>query len=61
LKAALEELKNEAVVRSGRNRDLLSRRMEDIRSEIKTLRGNPYLKSARSAFAPPPTLVDISG
>jgi hypothetical protein len=60
LKAALEELKKEAVSRSGRNRELLSRRMEAIRSEIKALRGNPYLRSARSSV-PAPALVDISG
>jgi hypothetical protein len=58
LKSVLEELKKEAVIRSGRNRELLSRRMEAIRSEIKALRGNPYLQASRSA---PPTLVDISG
>jgi hypothetical protein len=61
LKAALEELEKEAVIRSGRNRDLLSRRMAEIRSEIKALRSNPYLQSIRSAFSPPPALVDISG
>jgi hypothetical protein len=61
LKSALEELKNEAAARSGRNRDLLFRRMAEIRSEIKALRSNPYLQSSRSAFAPSPTLVDISG
>jgi hypothetical protein len=60
LKAALEELKNEAAARSVRNRDLLSRRMAEIRAEIKALRSNPYLKSSRSAV-PSPTLVDISG
>jgi hypothetical protein len=61
LKSVLEELKKEAVVRSGRNRDLLSQRMAEIRSEIKALRSNPYLQSARSVFTPPPALVDISG
>jgi chromosome segregation ATPase len=61
LKAALEELEKEAVIRSGRNRELLSRRMAEIRSEIKALRTNPYLQSIRSAFSPPPALVDISG
>jgi hypothetical protein len=61
LKSVLEELKKEAVTRSGRNRDLLSQRMAEIRSEIKALRNNPYLQSARSAFTPPPALVDISG
>ncbi|MDR0450489.1 MAG: hypothetical protein LBH26_04410, partial [Treponema sp.] len=45
LKSVLEELKKEAVIRSGRNRDLLSRRMAEIRSEIKALRSNPYLNS----------------
>jgi hypothetical protein len=60
LKSALEELKKEAVARSGKNRDLLSRRMAEIRSEITALRSNPYLKSIRSAV-PGPTLVDISG
>ena len=60
LKSALEGLKKEAVTRSGRNRDLLSRRMAEIRSEIKALRSNPYLQSSRSAV-PLPTLVDISG
>jgi hypothetical protein len=60
LKSALEGLKKEAVARSGRNRDLLSRRMAEIRSEIKALRSNPYLQSSRSAV-PFPTLVDISG
>jgi hypothetical protein len=61
LKSALEELQNEAVLRSGRNRDLLSRRMDEIRSEIKALRSNPYLKQQRSTFAPTPSLLDISG
>jgi hypothetical protein len=60
LKSALEELKIQAAARSGRNRDLLSRRMAEIRSEIKALRSNPYLQSSRSAV-PSPTLVDISG
>jgi hypothetical protein len=62
LKTSLEKLKNEAASRSGRNRELLSQRMAEIRSEIKALQSNPYLKSARTAFAPPPpALVDISG
>jgi hypothetical protein len=43
LKSALEGLKKEAVVRSSRNKDLLSKRMESLRSEIKTLRNNPYV------------------
>jgi uncharacterized small protein (DUF1192 family) len=43
LKAALEGLKSEAVARSGRNKELLSRRMVELRNEIKSLRSNPYL------------------
>jgi hypothetical protein len=64
LKAALEELKNEAVLRSARNKELLSKRMVELRSEIKALRDNPYLaKSRRSSFADANTasVVDISG
>jgi hypothetical protein len=44
LKAALEGLKAEAVARSGRNKELLSRRMVELRNEIKSLRSNPYLQ-----------------
>jgi predicted phage gp36 major capsid-like protein len=64
LKSALEDLKAEAVVRSNRNRELLSKRMVEIRSEIKTLRNNPYAGSARrSAFSEAGTasLIDIKG
>jgi hypothetical protein len=43
LKAALEGLKSEAVARSERNKELLSRRMVELRNEIKSLRFNPYL------------------
>jgi hypothetical protein len=62
LKAALEGLKNEAVIRSTRNKELLSRRMAELRTEIKTLRNNPYA-ARRSGFSDPGTasLVDISG
>jgi hypothetical protein len=64
LKAALEDLKQEAVIRSGRNKELLSRRMVELRAEIKSLRSNPYVASARrSSFsdAGSASLVDISG
>ncbi|MDR1211976.1 MAG: flagellar biosynthesis protein FlgN [Spirochaetaceae bacterium] len=63
LKAALEELKTEAVVRSERNKELLSRRMAEIRSEIKNLKANPYAASRRSAYTVSGTasLVDIKG
>jgi len=64
LKTALEELKNEAVMRSTRNKELLSKRMAELRSEIRALRDNPYLsKSRRSSFndANTASVVDISG
>jgi hypothetical protein len=60
LKSALEDLKKEAVIRSNRNKDLLSRRMAEIREEIKTLRTNPYRSGAAGRPAAP-TLVDITG
>jgi len=64
LKAALEDLKNEAVIRSSRNKELLSRRMVELRHEIKTLRNNPYTQAARnSAYSSShtATLVDLQG
>jgi hypothetical protein len=62
LKAALEDLKNEAVIRSARNKELLSQRMVELRAEIKSLRSNPYA-ARRSIFSGAGTasLVDISG
>ena len=62
LKAALEELKNEAVQRSQRNRDLLSKRMEQLRSEIKTLRNNPFA-ARRSVYdnSGAASFIDIKG
>jgi hypothetical protein len=61
LKAALEDLKHEAVIRSTRNKELLSRRMVELRAEIKSLRSNPYA-ARRSIFSGAGTasLVDIS-
>jgi hypothetical protein len=62
LKNALEGLKVEAVSRVRRNKDLLSKRMEHIRSEIKNLRKNPYA-ARRSVYADAaaPALIDIEG
>ena len=62
LKAALEGLKREAAARSERNRGLLSVRMTEIRSEIKSLRGNPYA-ARRSIYADTlsPSLIDLKG
>jgi hypothetical protein len=62
LKAALEGLKTEAVARAGRNKELLSKRMTELRSEIKNLRSNPYTKRRPGySDAAPPSLVDIKG
>lgn len=62
LKAALDDLKVEAVARSERNRDLLSKRMEELRTEIKALRNNPFA-SRRSVYADTggAALVDLKG
>jgi hypothetical protein len=62
LKSALEDLKNEAIIRSSRNKDLLSKRMVELRTEIKSLRNNPYV-ARRPAFsdAGAGSLVDIRG
>ena len=63
LKSALEDLKNEAVIRSTRNKELLSRRMVELRSEITALRSNPYAAPAgRPAYTGGSgSLVDIQG
>ncbi|MDR0878203.1 MAG: flagellar biosynthesis protein FlgN [Treponema sp.] len=63
LKSALDDLKNEAVIRSTRNKELLSKRMVELRTEIKTLRNNPYAAAGRrSAYgANTASLIDISG
>ncbi|GHV54538.1 hypothetical protein AGMMS49579_15310 [Spirochaetia bacterium] len=63
LKSALEGLRTEAAARTTRNRELLSKRMVEIRSEITALRNNPYAASRRSAFSGAGTasLIDIKG
>ena len=60
LKEALDGLKTEAAARSQRNRELLSKRMAELRNEIKSLRSNSY---ARRNFdsSPGPSLIDING
>jgi uncharacterized small protein (DUF1192 family) len=60
LKEALEGLKVEAVVRSERNKELLARRMAELRTEIKTLRANPYNRRGHDTAAAP-TQIDIRG
>jgi hypothetical protein len=61
LKSALEELKAEAVVRSERNRELLAKRMEELRLEMKSLRANPYALRRSVYSGETASLVDIRG
>jgi len=64
LKASLEKLKNEAVIRSTKNKELLSKRMLELRSEIKNLRNNPYAANGRRTNfndTSAASLVDIHG
>jgi hypothetical protein len=62
LKSALEELRQEAALRISRNKDLLTKRMEEVRSELKAMRGNPYAVR-RSIYADSlaPSMIDIQG
>jgi len=63
LKASLENLKNEAVMRSTKNKELLSKRMIELRQEITTLRNNPYAASGRSAYSNSnkASIIDVHG
>jgi len=64
LKASLENLKNEAIIRSTKNRELLSKRMLELRSEIKALRNNPYMAGGRKtnfSDSNSASLVDLKG
>jgi hypothetical protein len=63
LKSALKELKDQVAVRSAHNRELLSARMDILRSEIIELRNNPLANAARSAFSHSGTasIIDIEG
>ncbi|MCL1931365.1 MAG: flagellar biosynthesis protein FlgN [Treponema sp.] len=63
LKTALKELKEQVAVRSAHNRELLSARMDVIRSEIIEMRNNPLANAARSTYGQSGTasLIDIEG
>jgi len=63
LKAALEEMKQQAVLRISRNRELLSVRMAEIRREINALKNSPFMSGRRVVFHSYNTasLVDING
>ena len=60
LKQTLESLKAEAIIRSEQNRELLSKRMAELRAEIKNMKNTTY---ARRNFnsAPVPSLIDLKG
>ena len=62
LKASLEKLQSEAIIRSAKNKELLSKRMLELRSEIKTLRNNPYA-ARKTSFSDTETasLIDLKG
>jgi hypothetical protein len=60
LKEALEGLKAEAVVRSEQNRELLAKRMAELRSEIKKFRSNSYDRR-RLDSSPASSYIDIKG
>ena len=60
LKEALAGLKTEATVRAELNRDLLAKRMAELRSEIKSLKKNAYT-SRHFDNTPPPSYIDIKG
>ncbi|MDR3138867.1 MAG: flagellar biosynthesis protein FlgN [Treponema sp.] len=62
IKSALESLKNEAVIRSERNKKLLLNQMSELRSEIKALRENPFARrSSIYAESGTASLIDIQG
>jgi hypothetical protein len=61
LRAVLEELKTEAVIRSNQNRDLLAKRMEELRREMKILRANPYAIHRSVYSRETAALLDIQG
>jgi hypothetical protein len=61
LKAALQEFQTEAVSRSKRNQELLSKRMVELRSEIKMMKGNPYARRPSYSSENTASLIDIKG
>jgi len=60
LKEALDGLKVEAAVRSEQNRELLAKRMAELRLEIKSLKKNAYT-TRRFDNTPPPSYIDLKG
>ena len=60
LKEALDGLKHEAVVRSGRNRELLAKRMAELRTEIKSFKTKAYTRRPYDSGSTS-SLVDLKG
>jgi hypothetical protein len=62
LKSSLESLKAQAIIRVRENKELLSKRMLELRQEIKTLKSNPFARN-RSPYGstPAPSMIDIQG
>ena len=60
LKEALIGLRTEAVVRSERNRELLTKRMVELRTEIKSLKRSSYTRR-KFDNSPTPSLIDLNG
>jgi len=64
LKTSLEDMKNRVQTQSAKNRELLSARMVEIRTEMDVLKDSPFVKSARrSAYGDVVTasLIDVKG
>jgi len=63
LKVALENLKIRAISQFAYNKDLLSSRMAELRTEIKELKNNPFVGATRSLYQNSVTasLIDIEG
>jgi len=63
LKVALENLKTRAISQFEYNKDLLSSRMAELRTEIKELKNNPFVGATRSLYqnSVSASLVDIEG
>jgi hypothetical protein len=62
ISSAIETLRIEATVRVARNKNLLSTRMGEIRTELSALRANPFTRR-KSPFTSgdTPSLIDIKG
>ncbi|MDR1029791.1 MAG: flagellar biosynthesis protein FlgN [Treponema sp.] len=59
LKAALEVCKNEVLIRSKRNRELLAKQMGELRAQIETLRASPLRRISVYARAGVASFIDI--